>query len=63
MHVVKGYSVILKKWRNHGIISTRKKLGSEAEIVTTVQCSVCSQLSKRPRVVMDTLPAIIDGFY
>ena len=38
-----------------------EELGDEAKVITTVQCSICSQPNNKPRVV-DTIPAIIYGF-
>ena len=47
MHVVKDESVI--KLHNHSIICTRQEeFGNEAKcpkVITTVQCSICSQLN------------------
>ena len=55
MHVY--IRLISNKTANHSIIYTRQEynLGNEARfpnVITTVQCSICSQLNNKPRVVV-----------
>ena len=54
MYIVRDKSVI--KLHNHSIIYTRQEyLGNEyrfPNVITTVQCSICSQLNNKTRVAV-----------
>ena len=53
-------SIYIIKLHNHSIICTRQEeLGNEdwfPKVITTVLCSVCSQLNNKPRVVVTDAP-------
>ena len=51
------YAVLILKLHNHSIICTRQELfENEGRFPKVVQCSVCSQLNNKLRVVVTDAP-------